>query len=51
MRDLLGIILYGLALGIGAVLGLIAVAAFLITITAGPIVVIIWVVWKLFFNL
>lgn len=44
-----------IAIAIGAILAIIgAIVGFIIVatlITAGPIVLIIWVVWKLFFSL
>lgn len=35
---------------IGGLIGIILIALFLIAVASGPIVVVIWVVWKLFFN-
>ena len=34
----------------GGLFGIIALGILSILVTAGPIIVVIWVVWKLFFN-
>jgi hypothetical protein len=34
----------------GIVLGFLFLTLFYLALTAGPVVVIVWVIWKLFFN-
>jgi len=50
LKELLIFIGAGGMLTIGGVLGLIGILLFSTLITAGPIILVIWVVWKLFFN-
>ena len=50
IKEWLGLIgLGGLTLS-GGILGMLFLAFISILVTAGPIILIIWVIWKLFFN-